>query len=971
MSKKTLILTVVLLSLSYGTSYRKPAQGRAVAIAEFQVSPARANHAALSPDGAEIVFTLMGLVFVGSADGGEAKIIGGEGHASWPAWKTDGKHILFSDGPDQVLHEIGFDGKARHLTQKPGDRPADSPDGRLIAFARNNKLWILERAGVQERMVAEDVFPGTFPVWSPDGRELFFIQGKPEPPYKQSIVAVDVRQSGHPARKVADVPGAFRFTFSNDGSRVAVLRWQGDDFTTKTRSHAFQVWAMDSTFAEPKRVTEVEGLSWQVFNRFPSGDFLVATGDALLRVSADGSSVKPIQFKASVRLPYIAHSVPRISLPEPGSRHPVKGFSSPRVSPDGRSVAFSALGDIWIAGLESSESKPRRFNHPAHDMHPSWFPAGDRLAFVSDRGGDYDIWILETASGEAVRATSLPGEETSPCVSPDGEWIAFSFFGRGERVDSAERAYISIVHPDGSSMRQVGQAHSLMSAEPIAGWMPDGSAVLIPTTGVRPGIEGERLRAVPLSGDKPFDVNDWPSRARRMAWPAVSLNRIAFERGEQLWLQNLSERKPAGEPQLVGNGLGYWASFSADGKRLLCLSPEGPTLHDLTEGSSRKIDFALSYEVPPSRPLVLANARIAGQGEQRFKIRLENSRIIKISPSDDTLATPEAEELDLAGRIVIPGLIDGHVHLSPNSYWRKSFLAFGVTTVVDLGSEPLACLALNEAFDSGALPGPRIIYAGDVVSQGAFVGSYWRPLANEEEARRYMERQYALGARVLKLYQPLDALIEPLVRMAREKGLYVTGHNAFPAVTYGAHAAEHTQSDEEIALLRAVGATMTPTLVTVDTFKGYAYWTRAEALQELFMRSDWWPPYAKDGLQRRISEKKPDEAPPENPWVKRVSEAWRSGLNLLAGTDGGGVDAGLALHWELERLVDAGLRPSEALAAATLKTAQALGLGSELGEVKPGYRADLLILEADPYEDIRNTQKIWMVIKDGRVVHQR
>ena len=64
-------------------------------------------------------------------------------------------------------------------------------------------------------------------------------------------------------------------------------------------------------------------------------------------------------------------------------------------------------------------------------------------------------------------------------------------------------------------------------------------------------------------------------------------------------------------------------------------------------------------------------------------------------------------------------------------------------------------------------------------------------------------------------------------------------------------------------------------------------------------------------------------------------------------------------------------KPSEALAAATIKTAQALALGSELGEVKPGYRADLVILEADPYEDIRNTQKIWMVIKDGRVVHRR
>lgn len=234
-----------------------------------------------------------------------------------------------------------------------------------------------------------------------------------------------------------------------------------------------------------------------------------------------------------------------------------------------------------------------------------------------------------------------------------------------------------------------------------------------------------------------------------------------------------------------------------------------------------------------------------------------------------------------------------------------------------------------------------------------------------------MERQYALGARVLKLYEPLDSLIEPLVRKAREKGLYITGHYAFPAVTYGSNAVEHTQSDEQIALLRAVSASMTPTLVTVDTFKGYAYWRRSEALKELIERSNWWPAYAKAGLERRISEKKPDEAPPENSWVIPVSRAWHSGLNLLAGTDTLGVEAGLALHWELERLVDAGLRPDEALAAATSKTAHALGLGSELGEVKTGYRADLVVLDADPYKDIGNTQKIWMVIKDGQITHKR
>ena len=939
-------------------------------IAEFTVNQAQADQAVLSPDGTQIAFVLMGRIFVGPAEGGPARTLGGEGFASTPAWSSDGKLISFSDGPG-CLHETDMEGKLRRLTEEPGDRPAYSPDGHSIAFARDNNLWILECEDSTEYMIAEDIFPGTFPVWSRSGHELYFIQAKPVPPFEQKIIELDMRQHNHPSRIMADVPGAFRVAFSNDGSHVAVLRWRGDDFTAKNRFCAFQVWTADTGFVGLTRITEMEGLSWKIFGLFPDGDFLVAANNKLLRIESDGASAAPIPFDAKMSLPYTPHSEPKIVLAEPGSQLPVKGFASPRISPDGRRVAFSALGDIWIAAVDGFGLEPRRFNHPAHDLQPWWFPNGDRLAFVSDRSGDYDIWTLETASGEAVRVTSMPGEETLPSVSPDGDRIAFLSFDGGAHGDTGEQARVFIVHPDGTSLRQVGQTHSLTKNEPIAGWMPDASAVLTATAGVSAGIGGERLRAIPLDGDKPFDLPDWPSRARRIVWPAGSMDRIAFEREERLWIQDLVKKKTSGEPQLLGDGLAYWASFSADGERLFFLTPQGPALHDFTDGTTRILDFSLTYGIPLSPPLLLSDARIAGPDEKRFDILLENCRITKISPHESSSGSTDIKVLDLQGRTVIPGLIDGHVHVGPLSYMGKSFLAFGVTTVVDMGSEPLACLALNEAFASCGLPGPRIIYAGDVVSQGSYVASSWRPLANEEEARRYMERHYALGARILKLYEPLVSLVEPLVRIAREKGLYITGHSAFPAATYGSHAAEHAQSEANIALLQATGASMTPTIVTVDTFKGYAYRSRAEVLQELIEESDWWPLYVKDGFRQRIAEKKPDEVPPENSWVETVRRAHGLGLILLAGTDAGGIDWGLALHWELERLVDAGLKQEEALAAATSRLAQALGLGSELGKLEAGYRADLVVLDADPIEDIRNTQKIWMVIKDGRVVHRR
>ncbi len=93
-----------------------------------------------------------------------------------------------------------------------------------------------------------------------------------------------------------------------------------------------------------------------------------------------------------------------------------------------------------------------------------------------------------------------------------------------------------------------------------------------------------------------------------------------------------------------------------------------------------------------------------------------------------------------------------------------------------------------------------------------------------------------------------------------------------------------------------------------------------------------------------------------------VRAAHRRGVKLLTGTDR---FSGAALHWELEYLVDAGLAPLEVLRIATQDAASALGARDELGSIEPGKLADIVLLNADPLEDIRNTQTIWRVLKGG------
>jgi imidazolonepropionase-like amidohydrolase len=105
-------------------------------------------------------------------------------------------------------------------------------------------------------------------------------------------------------------------------------------------------------------------------------------------------------------------------------------------------------------------------------------------------------------------------------------------------------------------------------------------------------------------------------------------------------------------------------------------------------------------------------------------------------------------------------------------------------------------------------------------------------------------------------------------------------------------------------------------------------------------------------------------------WVERLAgirAAHRRGVKLLAGTDAGnpGIFVGLSLHWELEHFVQADIPPLEVLRIATQEAAAAVGAEDDLGTIEPGKLADLVLLDANPLEDIKNTQTIWRVIKGG------
>lgn len=382
-------------------------------------------------------------------------------------------------------------------------------------------------------------------------------------------------------------------------------------------------------------------------------------------------------------------------------------------------------------------------------------------------------------------------------------------------------------------------------------------------------------------------------------------------------------------------------------------------------------------------------------------------------------------------RWLIPGLWDSHVHFRGGEALAEENRALlplyplnGVTTVRDTGGDLTSHLmAWRDSIAAGDLLGPRILLSGPKLDgpRPAWEGSI--PVADTSEVDAAVDSLEALGVDFVKLYDGSMSheVFMALVREAESRGMLVTGHmplgvDFLESVRAGLDATEHlyyvfkgtAANREEVtrrvrdgvlgfwdgmeaamgrrdpAAEREVfgamadrGTAVVPTLhignvlaeverVDHSDDPELAYIT--EELRETYAgrvesaRSQ--PPEARE-TTRALREAMADLVLPMH----------EAGVPILAGSDAGAFNSytypGFALHDELEALVDAGLTPAEAIRTATTAPASFMGLGDELGRIAPGYRADLVLLDADPLADISNTRTVSTVILRGEEVLDR
>ena len=386
---------------------------------------------------------------------------------------------------------------------------------------------------------------------------------------------------------------------------------------------------------------------------------------------------------------------------------------------------------------------------------------------------------------------------------------------------------------------------------------------------------------------------------------------------------------------------------------------------------------------------------------------------------------PNTTIMDVRGKFVIPGLIDSHVHYRP--YMGELFLAHGVTTVNDLG-DPLYWLeATKRGLNSGKIRGPRFYFCGDIGGTDGSTGEENLPtvekrvlvtMKSPSDAKEAVS-QVKRTADCIKLRENTKGdYFTAIAREADAQGLAIIAHSldARDSMRWGIDGIEHMVGIGIATITSPEGKKFLEGKVIEAGHKNSALYqymdpTAYDGLIAEMLRNNVYVNPTLDfewkGINPRTREfEMEDTALLNNPtlqyvplderlvtlgqyhWAdgrssaekeqyakgyKRVQEFLsrfvKAGGKIYSGTDSAAANTpGLSIHHEMELLVDAGLTPLQAIQSSTVWSAEILHLHKQLGTVEVGKLADLVVLDASPLEDIRNTKRISKVIQNGEIV---
>jgi len=987
----------------------------------------------VSPDGRTIVFDLLGDIYVMPVAGGEARAIAsGVAWDMQPKWSPDGRHIAFTSdraGGDNIWI-MDADGSNPTQVSKESFRllnqPEWSPDGQFIVGRKHftssrslgaGEMWMYHRSGgsgvqlTERRTQQKDTGE---PAFSPDGRYLYFSDdATPGATFEYSkdvntqiyVIRRLDRETGEIDAYVTGPGGSIRPTPSPDGRSLAFIRrvrYQSVlyvmDIESGRETPVFS--GLDRDLQETWAVHGVyPAMSWTPDNR----SIVFWADGRIQRVDVASGTVADIPFRVTdTRRVQDTVRVPIEVAPE---TFDVKMIRWARPSPDGTRVVFEALGNLWTRDLPTGTARRLTRQSDHFELYPNWSRDGRSIVYSTWDDQDLGSVRVVPASGGVGRVvTPRPGHYVEPVFSPDGRTVVYRATGGG------------------ALMPALWTRNPGVYRIPTAG----GEPVLVTDEGSRPqfGADDDRLFLSSRDGDKQslisvdLDGDDerthltsewaaeiavspdgawigWTERFNAYVAPFVATGRPITISAEGRSLPQARVTRDAGE----------WLSWSGDSRRLQwSLGPELFT-RDLNQafafvdGAPEELPkpdetgINLGFTARTDRPegrMALTGARlITMNGSEVIEngvIILDGARIEAIGPAATTAVPAGVPVMDMSGKTIMPGLIDAHWHgpmgsneIIPEQSWiNYASLAFGVTTIHNPSADTSEIFAHSELARTGRVVAPRIFSTGTIL-YGATT-AFTAQVDDLDDALSTLRRMQAAGAWSVKSYnQPRRDQRQQIIEAARQLNMMVVpeGGSLFQhnmtMIVDGHTTIEHSIPlanlyDDVHQLWRQTGVAYNPTLaVAYGGSYGENYWYQESEVWNHPILTRYVPRRTLDARARRVV------TLPDNEWnhISVAREARRladQGVMVTIGAHG--QREGLAAHWELWSLAQGGMTPLNVIRAGTLDGARSLGLDGDLGSLEVGKLADMVVLDQNPLDNIRNTTAIAYTIANGRVYDQ-
>ncbi len=954
-----------------------------------------------SPDGKQIAFLSdrdgSENLWLVDADGTHPRKLSDEKQAEMasPTWTADGQFVAVSKTASNLgAHEIWLyhkngAGPGLQMTKSKTrpDAPRDdwnndlgasfSPDGKFIYFARRKRsftynvnfpLWQLVRRNLTtgDEDTITDLAGSAFrPLVSPNGAMLIYATR-----YEQQTalrirnlatgddrwLASSVQHDDQESRATRDVLPGYAFT---PDSKSLVLSYGG------------KIWSLPAAGTQ--------------------------------------KDAQQIAFKAHVHQdlgPLLKFPIRVDDSPTVRSRLVME----PAWSPDGKQVAFSSFGHLYKAGADG-KNVARLTTMEEGEYEPSWSPDGQKIVYVTWTASGGSIKSVAATGGAPTTLTTSTAFYREPVISPDGKDIYALHLSTNERFEMEDefgraQGGLDLIGMPVSGgdwhvilpSRGTGKPHFGPEKDRIYLYGPAG------LLSVRADGSDQRI-LLKVLGPNPNAAPEPPPATDVRLNAKGDMALVLLDR--ELWLIPIphmggAETVDLGKPglavkrlTLVGADSFDWGNQGQDIYWSLGASTfhiaagsvviaSGDAAKKAADVQAQKADFIV--EVPRAKPsgsiLLRGATAITMRGDEiipNADILITDNRIASIGKRGQFAIPAGAVVKDIKGQTVMPGLVDVHAHwtevrhdvLDMNAWPMLVNLAYGVTSGRDPQTSTNDMFAYQDLIDAGAIPGPR------AYSTGPGIFSY-TDFKSAEEAKNYVEwyasyyrtntiKSYTVGNRqqrqwVIEASKSLHMM--PTTEGALDLKLDMT--HAIDGFSGNEHALPIVPLYKDVVELFARSQiSYTPTLLV-------AYggpW----AENNFFEEKDWY----NDPKLRRFF-------PPNELWLRTSRRPWfqareqiypklaaEAGKIFKAGglvvMGGHGQFQGLQCHWEMWALASGGIAPHDVLKISTINGAKSIGLDQDLGSLEPDKLADLLILDKSPLDDIRNTNTIRYVMKNGEL----